>query len=558
MRRTLRAALLALLSLLIVGSVIPAHAAPPTPTSFRLSSNGSGHTSLRVQWSWQPGAASYDLQVATNTSFAPLVKQLSVPGRPTRPSGGVIAATVSGLKNATKFTLRVRAHGQTDTSAWSATLSAATLVDWPGNLSGVSASPGPNVGEITFRWASDGTYTTSFRVETALTMFSLTSSPRFGRQHSIFTANPTKRSLTLSAAQVAAAGAAVSTGNHFYYRVLALNSGTAGHHVRQSALLGVRPKPDAPASSGTQIRVASFNVLTAKSGSGKRTWLRRVPAVARQIVAVNPGIATLQELTPGRADGKSGSTGKVPRQTDSLLSALRSKTDSGAKYRLVRTTPYVKPGTTTGTQGARILYDTTRYRLLPGCSNRSGRSNYSSTCAIKLPIASGESESARRWAAYAEFRNIATGKQFFVVSAHLSWTSSSSAAAKRRFNTLRRDQVAAIAGVIDRRNTAHEQVIFAGDFNSWQSNPTGHAPHDYLVGHGFYDASAAVTAVNLRYPTANHFKTTLKASPQSYGTQIDMIFVKGSTGARRFQNVMKRVDSARPSDHNLVYADLVL
>jgi endonuclease/exonuclease/phosphatase family metal-dependent hydrolase len=145
-----------------------------------------------------------------------------------------------------------------------------------------------------------------------------------------------------------------------------------------------------------------------------------------------------------------------------------------------------------------------------------------------------------------------------VVSAHLSWMSSSSASAKRRFNTLRRDQVATIASVIDRRNTAHEQVIVAGDFNSWQTNSYGNAPHDHLVRHGFYDASAAVTTVNLQYPTANHFDTTLKASPQSYAKRIDMIFVKGSTGAKRFQNVMKRVDSARPSDHNLVYADLAL
>jgi endonuclease/exonuclease/phosphatase family metal-dependent hydrolase len=322
--------------------------------------------------------------------------------------------------------------------------------------------------------------------------------------------------------------------------------------------MGVRPKPGAPASSGTGIRAASFNVLSAKSTSG-RPWLQRADDVAQQIVAVNPGIAALQELSPGRADGQSGSTTGHPRQTDSLLSALRAVPGNvGSKYRLVRTTPYVKPGTTTGTQGARILYDSTRYQLLPGCTNTTGGSNYSGSCAIRLPIASGESEADRRWAAYAEFRDLATGKRFFFVSTHLSLTSSTSLSTLQRFNTLRRDQMVTITNRINQVNTAHEKVIVAGDMNSWQSNPYGNAPHDYLVQHGYYDASAAVTTKNLQYPTVNHFQIVQQPSGQSYAAQIDMIFVKGSTGAVRFENVTKVTDSSRPSDHNLVYADLVL
>jgi endonuclease/exonuclease/phosphatase family metal-dependent hydrolase len=556
MRRVSLAALLAFFSLLIAGTATPALAAPPTPTSFRLASSGSGNTSLRVQWTWRAGITSYDLDVATDTSFAHLVKQQSVAGSSSKPSSGVVAVTVSGLKNATTFKLRVRARTGGAASAWSATLSASTTVHWPGVLGGVTASPGPGVGEITFRWTSDGSFTTSFHVETALTMWGLTSpDPRYGRQHTVFKMGATKRSLTLTAAQVAATGAAVRTGNHLYYRVLALNWGTAGHHVRQSAIRGIRPRPDAPALSGAEIRVASFNVLTATSTS--HSWLKRAPAVARQIVVEHPGIAALQELTPGRADGKAGSTSSShPRQTDSLLSALRA--NGGSRYHLVRTTPYVKPGTPSGIQGARILYDTTKYKLLTSCHNSSSGGNYSSSCSIRLPIASGESESARRRAAYAEFSNIATGKRFFFVSAHLSWTSSTKYSTLQRYNTLRRDQAATIASFVDRLNTGHKQVIIAGDMNSWQTKSAGNGPHDYLVQHGYYDASAAVIAVNLKYETVNHFQTTQTASPQSYANQVDMIFVKGSTGATLFENVTKRVNSARPSDHNLVYADLVL
>jgi hypothetical protein len=135
------------------------------------------------------------------------------------------------------------------------------------------------------------------------------------------------------------------------------------------------------------------------------------------------------------------------------LSALRA--NGGSKYQLVRTTPYVKPGTSSGTQGARILYDKNKYKLLTNCPNTSSGGNYSSSCSIKLPIASGESESYRRRAAYAEFRNIASGERFFFVSAHLSWTSSNNNTTLRPFNRLHKHQMDTIPNINDRLNTAH-------------------------------------------------------------------------------------------------------
>ena len=43
------------------------------------------------------------------------------------------------------------------------------------------------------------------------------------------------------------------------------------------------------------------------------------------------------------------------------------------KYRLVRETPYVKPGVAHGSQGTRILYDTRRYSLISNCSEKTGK-----------------------------------------------------------------------------------------------------------------------------------------------------------------------------------------
>ena len=87
--------------------------------------------------------------------------------------------------------------------------------------------------------------------------------------------------------------------------------------------------------------------------------------------ARNPGIVSIQELGPGRADGKKVTVGTAARQTESLEKALSSV--GAGKYKLARTTSYVKPGTSHGTQGARILYDTIRYRLISNCVEKTGK-----------------------------------------------------------------------------------------------------------------------------------------------------------------------------------------
>ena len=59
----------------------------------------------------------------------------------------------------------------------------------------------------------------------------------------------------------------------------------------------------------------------------------------------------------------------------SLERSLRSVVGD-SRYQLVRTTPYVRPGTNHGTQGTRILYDTRKFRLLSNCPETTGSKNY--------------------------------------------------------------------------------------------------------------------------------------------------------------------------------------
>jgi len=304
--------------------------------------------------------------------------------------------------------------------------------------------------------------------------------------------------------------------------------------------------------SSLALRVGTFNVRTARADDG-RSWLQRASDVAREIASRSPGVLAIQELGPGRADGTKGTTTGHLRQTTSLERSLRSVVGD-SRYQLVRTTPYVKPGTNHGTQGTRILYNTRKFKLLSNCPEKTGSKNYNPSCSMNMPLRSSDSESLRRSAAYAKFADRKTGKRFWVVSVHLDDRHSSSLSKEKSYNALRGAQARAVYLKVNGLRKSGEKVIYAGDFNSWQTNRAGDAPRKYLLGQGFYDAYSADTRINDKYPTINHYKTTLAAK----GVRLDYVMIKGSRQVLRYENVMKRVDSSRPSDHNLVVADVVL
>ncbi|HZL74434.1 MAG TPA: endonuclease/exonuclease/phosphatase family protein [Propionibacteriaceae bacterium] len=300
------------------------------------------------------------------------------------------------------------------------------------------------------------------------------------------------------------------------------------------------------------LRAGTFNVRTARANDGG-SWLQRANDVAREIASRSPGLLAVQELGPGRADGSKGTTTGHLRQTVSLERSLKSVVGD-SRYQLVRTTPYVKPGTNHGTQGARILYDTRKFKLLSHCPEKTGSKNYNSSCSMNLPLRSSDSESLRRSAAFAKFADRKTGKRIWVVSVHLDDRHSSSLSKEKSYNALRGAQARAVYLKVNGLRKTGEKIIYGGDFNSWATNRAGDAPREYLIRQGFHDtASAAATRINIKYPTVNHYKTTLAAKQ----IRLDVVMIKGSKRVLRYENVMKRVDSSRPSDHNLVISDVV-
>jgi endonuclease/exonuclease/phosphatase family metal-dependent hydrolase len=175
-----------------------------------------------------------------------------------------------------------------------------------------------------------------------------------------------------------------------------------------------------------------------------------------------------------------------------------------------------------------------------------------------VPKLASDSESERRRAALAKFRDRRTGKLFWFASVHLDARHSTSVTTERSYDALRLAQINAVNAGVAHYNPQKYPVIVGGDFNSWQNSKVASSAHDRLVSLGYYDTSAAVTRVNFSYTTYTAFKTTVPPASHKIGVRLDMMMVKGATGAQRFENVMKATDSSRPSDHNLILSDIVL
>jgi endonuclease/exonuclease/phosphatase family metal-dependent hydrolase len=307
---------------------------------------------------------------------------------------------------------------------------------------------------------------------------------------------------------------------------------------------------------GTEIRFATFNVRTSRADIGtSRHWLHRAVSVANEIKSHDPGIVAIQELGPGRADGKKIGIKNSLRQTESLEKALRSV--GAGKYQLVRTTAYVPPGTSHATQGTRILYNTNKYRLISNCPETTGKKNYNRSCSMDLPVLSSDGKSHRRSAAYAEFEDRSSGKNFFVISVHLDDRHSPNLSQEQALDSLRAAQVRAVYNKVNSL-AGSKPILFGGDINSWRSKRGSHAPFDVLQSNGFRDATAAPYVIDAEYPTVNHWHGTLNANAEASQVALDVVMGKGVLNFDTYENVMDVSDPYRPSDHNMVITNLVI
>ena len=170
---------------------------------------------------------------------------------------------------------------------------------------------------------------------------------------------------------------------------------------------------------------------------------------------------------------------------------------------------------------------------------------------------SSDSKAKTRSAAYAEFEDRNTGKNFFVISVHLDDRHSGTLSKEKKLDTLRAAQVRAVYDQGERPRRQHADPL------RWRHQlleDQGRQPravqlHDEQ---GLPRLHVGRDQVDSKYPTVNHFKTTLKANAAGRQVALDVVMAKGAKGFSTYENVMKVTDSSRPSDHNMVVSDLVL
>jgi endonuclease/exonuclease/phosphatase family metal-dependent hydrolase len=517
----------------------PAHAVVPQPsapltyeratTSTRsgigLDSTSLGTSFVSVSWNWIKAASGYRIQVAKRSDFSRVVTTRKKRNSSRRPAGGREATVVGNLRDATYYWVRVRKVKGSTVSPWSKPVRVATKAHVPDRFKSAHGHVGAGPGEARLSWKTPGGHTDFFRITTALTPFGGRNSPAVGRHSTTFTVPGDRRSVTLSAAQTAAAGAGIGTGRFLFFRITAVRKGPADTATRPYPFLQHTAVRGRGAGTGTRLRIAQYNMHVASKDISGHPWKYRQHLIAKNIARVSPAIASLQELMPTMWTDYNGGVG--------LDEAL--KQEGAGRYKLTRTTPYWKGNG----QDTHILYDPTKVALVSNCDETVP------SCYILIP-----DPIHQHVAAYAKFRDLSSGQEFYFVSAHLNTNNDA------KTDDLRGRQAQAISDGIKAINRQNLPVIFGTDANSSQTSKGGDSSHDVLLADGWYNTFSAAQVVNAQYNSVNHYESPEKKSPYGVGSMYDTIATLNMPGADLWKQVL--TGAPWPSDHNMIFADLRL
>ncbi|MCZ4500081.1 MAG: Endonuclease/Exonuclease/phosphatase family protein [Marmoricola sp.] len=503
------------------------------------------YASMWMQWTWSPRPRKYVLQVSSDRFFTRDVRTKTVLRAPTRPAGGVQRVQVRSLPDATKHYVRIRATDGILGGPWSGFHVGSTRAYYPAPVTGVVATPGPGVGEATLSWSTTGANTTGFRLVTSLTAYAKGGT---GRSRHTTTFPAKARSHTFTAAEMRRLGAPLESGNFLFGQLYVYNQGNGSRsETMVDGWQTLMPLGRAATGTGDPLVLASYNVRTfsATPNNGRYSWNSREPHVVDNILAADPDVITLQEVSP--ADMGNGVT-----QDESLLAALQEAEPADRDYVYGRSTPFTWDGSTVtgGTQAQRIIYDAHKYEQVGAdCYDERNQG----ACAFDT--------GGGRWATYLHLAPVDdASRSFWVVAAHLN-AGRTAASEVTRANQVRK--INAKMDVHAGTGPDADPVVLGMDSNTWQTYPYGPTlSRDALLGAGYYDTSACAAVPdrldNYKYSTDNtkgYGSTGVeKATKGGYGPRLDVIAVKNLPGADDF-----RIDAhpgvAFPgSDHNLVRA----
>jgi endonuclease/exonuclease/phosphatase family metal-dependent hydrolase len=488
------------------------------------ASSAIGTTFVSVSWRWARSDTAYQVQISPTSDFSTVAGSRKVRSSASRPPGGRQATTLSHLEDATYYYVRVRRTGASK-SSWSSSVRVATLAHLPDKITDATGAPGAEPGSTQITWSTGGAYTDYFKVTTATTPFGTAAHPGDGRSSMTWRVPGTERSLTLTPDDTAAAGAPLGSGRNLFFRVVAVRSGEADSKARaypylQHAIVS----GEGPTTTGSAMRFATYNVHVADQDPVGHKWADRAQMVADNIAAHHPAVVALSEMVPSMWTSADGGPG--------LQTALSRA--GASQYRMTRDTSY---GVATG--DARILYDPTQVTMTSVCDPTVF------SCGIQMVGANN----ATRVAAYARFRDLATGQEFYFVALHFD------AGNNATTDALRGREAQTLASGMAAVDTEGLPVVVGGDFNSSQLSNGVDAPHTALLDAGYYNTEAAATQVGIRYSTVNNYQNQAP-SPFGFGSMYDSIMTLGMPGATRFEHVVTQAPF--PSDHNLVLADLRL
>lgn len=315
----------------------------------------------------------------------------------------------------------------------------------------------------------------------------------------------------------------VAPGTRTWFRVRGVNATSAG--AWSTAV------PVSVSAGGQAVRAMTYNLLsltadgTSIGGSEPvAAWGRRRTAAADAILEAAPDVVGVQE------GGAYTGVDRGPRQVDSLVDAL-----SG--YRLARTE---------APPGEKGYYRIGSYVLY--------RSD------VLVPVGAGGSWDLgeveggfHKWAAYQVFRHRGSGTTFLFVSVHLLSGGKNGDAVRRDETTTLLQRATSYAA-----SNGGLPVVWAGDFNSHEAHSLD-GPAVAMRGVWAADArDAAQSLTNAEYNSSNVYRRT----PPKHGLSIDHLYVSPGVGVSTWGQVLD-LDEGKfrgtiPSDHNPVYADLVL
>jgi endonuclease/exonuclease/phosphatase family metal-dependent hydrolase len=463
---------------------VPAQAAPVAPTeASRVSSLVvvPGRDRVTATWTAVAGATSYRVSVSTSRSVVKTVTTTSS------------TAVVAGLKKSSTYYVQVAAvpgaAAAASTRVKTKTTSATT---GRGQITSV-APDGVNTIKVTWKRFSKAT---SIDIRLSWDNKPLTKNQK-GKyaQFTGYPATATSATLKIPSAYVSMIGS--TSGNPAYVRLISHN----GPKSRTSKV--AFGWPTAYSASGTQLKVATYNVMssTARPSTGSKSWSGKRGAVLNAVKLAAPDVLLTQEVIPNPA---------WPGTTYSQLedfTKLASSVGLDIAYPVERV-----QSTRIGSRGNHIYVRTDKVAVIE------------SGLVPSSELVSGYSSSLEnRYYAWAKLQVRDTGEYFYAVSMHLL---SQSAGKGIRLALTR-----AMLSYIDKLNPQGYPVVLGGDLNAGFLGRDNFEAPDAIRAAGYIDTASANRRSNVVHSTSNN---GFPSRPKSYayvGTRIDYLFVKNTNGA---------------------------